>query len=241
MFVSCFIQEYHTIGANIWHLSTLPVVRSNQWHLSSDSSNCHTHAWPLQIVPMRSDLFSSLNKVKHVCKQIQRHVYILDTTSLTRHGRTIKNLEWWLGTSDVKRGFPFFLHVWHFCVKSKNSLEPRFQPTSQFPPKNTYHMHTGLFFSTCVTIICVTYPKNILQPHFHGSSHLKKLPFAQRTFLFFMCDYYLHDIPKKKNILQPRFHAGPTDPLYYWEQWFSTICVIVFNCFDISIRLVTVA
>ena len=59
-------------------------------------------------------------------------------------------------------------------------------------------MHTGLFFSTCVTIICVTYPKKILQPHFHGSSHLKKLPFAQRTFLFFMCDYYLHDIPKKK-------------------------------------------
>ena len=169
-----FLSRYHTIGANIWHLSTLPVVRSNQWHLSSDSSNCHTHAWPLQIVPMRSDLFSSLNKVKHVCKQIQRHVYILDTTSLTRHGRTIKNLEWWLGTSDVKRGFPFFLHVWHFCVKSKNSLEPRFQPTSQFPPKNTYHMHTGLFFSTCVTIICVTYPKNILQPHFHGSSHLKK-------------------------------------------------------------------
>ena len=174
MFVSCFFQEYYTIGANIWHLSTLPVVPSNQWHLSSDSSNCHTHAWPLQIVPMRSDLFSSLNKVKHVCKQIQRHVYILDTTSLTRHGRTIKNLEWWLGTSDVKRGFPFFLHVWHFCVKSKNSLEPRFQPTSQFPPKNTYQMHTGLLFSSCVTIICVTYPKNILQPHFQGSSRLKK-------------------------------------------------------------------
>ena len=37
---------------------------------------------------MRSDLFSYLNKVKHVCKQIQLQtllfVYILDTTSLTR-------------------------------------------------------------------------------------------------------------------------------------------------------------
>ena len=53
-------------------------------------------------------------------------------------------------------------------------MEPHFQPTSQFPPKNTYHMHTGLFFSSCVTVIYVTYPKNILQPHFHGSSRLKK-------------------------------------------------------------------
>ena len=82
-------------------------------------------------------------------------------------------------------------------MKSKNFIEPHFQPTSQFPPKNTYHMHTGLFFSSCVTVICVTYPKNILQPHFHGSSRLKKLPFAQRTFLFFTCDYYLCDISKK--------------------------------------------
>ena len=53
-------------------------------------------------------------------------------------------------------------------------MEPHFQPTSRFPPKNTYHMHTGLFFSSCVTVIYVTYPKNILQPHFHGSSRLKK-------------------------------------------------------------------
>ena len=34
-----------------------------------------------EIVPMRSDLFSYLNKVKHVCKQIQLQIYILDTTS----------------------------------------------------------------------------------------------------------------------------------------------------------------
>ena len=36
MCVSCFFPQYYTIGAKIW-LSTLPVVRSNQWHLSSDS------------------------------------------------------------------------------------------------------------------------------------------------------------------------------------------------------------
>ena len=29
-----------------------------------------------EIVPMRSDLFSYLNKLKLVCKQIQLHVYI---------------------------------------------------------------------------------------------------------------------------------------------------------------------
>ena len=165
MRVSCFFPQYYTIEANIWHLSTLPVVRSNQWHLASDSSNYHTHAWPLQnhvhthvffsnlnkikpmvkqitdaclymytvsgpmcfsyffenIIPsgrifdtcrrfqlsdqisdishrilpivtrmhdlfkiVPSDLFSYINKVKHVCKQIQRHVYIMDTTSLIR-------------------------------------------------------------------------------------------------------------------------------------------------------------
>ena len=31
----------------------------------------------------------------------------------------------------------------------KNFSEPRFQPTCQFPPKNTYHVHTGLFFLMC--------------------------------------------------------------------------------------------
>ena len=33
-----------------------------------------------KIVPMHSDLFPYLNRVKHVCKQIELHVYILDTT-----------------------------------------------------------------------------------------------------------------------------------------------------------------
>ena len=33
-----------------------------------------------KIVPTHSDLFSYLNRVKDVCKQIQLHVYILDTT-----------------------------------------------------------------------------------------------------------------------------------------------------------------
>ena len=31
----------------------------------------------------------------------------------------------------------------------KNFSEPRFQPTCQFPPKNIYHVHTGLFFLMC--------------------------------------------------------------------------------------------
>ena len=70
---------------------------------------------PFKIVPMRSDLCSYLNKVKHVCKQIQRHVYILDTTSLTRQiqwchesdcidtswKNPLKNFELWIVTSDV--------------------------------------------------------------------------------------------------------------------------------------------
>ena len=55
MFFSCFFQENYTIGVNIWHLSTLPIVRSNR-HLSSancysdicHSSNCDKYWWHLR-------------------------------------------------------------------------------------------------------------------------------------------------------------------------------------------------
>ena len=96
-------------------------------------------------------------------------------------------------------------------------MEPHFQPTSQFPPKNTYHMHTGLFFSSCVTVIYVTYPKNILQPHFHGSSRLKK-NFHSHKGPFFSSRVTIICVKYPKNILQPRFHAGPTYPLYYCHE-----------------------
>ena len=59
----------------------------------------------------------------------------------------------------LKTCFPVFSSCVTLFLRDifKNFLEPRFQSTSQFPPKNTYHMHTGHF--SCVTIVCVTYPK----------------------------------------------------------------------------------
>ena len=62
-----------------------------------------------------------------------------------------------------------FLH--DYCLrdipKKKISQSLAFMSVSQFPPKNNYHMHTGLFSSSCMTIVCVT-SKTILQPHFNG-------------------------------------------------------------------------
>ena len=81
----------------------------------------------------------------------------------------------------------------------KNFSEPRFQPTSQFPPKNTYHVHTGLF-SSCVTIVCVTNRKKFLKASLSWhlvSSHLKILTTCKQDFFFFIYDYCLRDIPKK--------------------------------------------
>ena len=37
----------------------------------------------------------------------------------------------------------------HTGLFSSSVTLHRFQPTSQFPPKNTYHMHTGLFLFIC--------------------------------------------------------------------------------------------
>ena len=63
----------------------------------------------------------------------------------------------------LKTCFPVFSSCVTLFLRDifKNFLEPRFQSTSQFPPKNTYHMHTGHF--SCVTIVCVTYPKNFFR------------------------------------------------------------------------------
>ena len=73
------------------------------------------------------------------------------------------------------------------------------------------------FFSSCVTVIYVTYPKNILQPHFHGSSRLKK-NFHSHKGPFFSSRVTIICVTYPKNILQPRFHAGPTYPLYYCHE-----------------------
>ena len=103
----------------------------------------------------------------------------------------------------LKTCFPVFSSCVTLFLRDifKNFLEPRFQSTSQFPPKNTYHMHTGHF--SCVTIVYVTYPNNFLEPRFHvGQSvpALKYLPLAHRT--FFLHDYCLRDIPKTKKFLR---------------------------------------
>ena len=81
----------------------------------------------------------------------------------------------------------------------KNFSEPRFQPTSQFPPKNTYHVHTGLFFLMCDYCLRDKHKKFLkasLSWHL-VSSHLKILTTCKQDFFFFIYDYCLRDIPKK--------------------------------------------
>ena len=69
---------------------------------------------------------------------------------------------------------------------------------SQFPPWNTYHMHTGPFFF--MTIVCVTYPKKkFLRASLSCrlvSSRLKIPTTCTRDFFFFISDYCLRDIQK---------------------------------------------
>ena len=81
----------------------------------------------------------------------------------------------------------------------KNFSEPRFQPTSQFPPKNTYQVHTGLFFLMCDYCLRDKQKKFLkasLSWHL-VSSHLKILTTCKQDFFFFIYDYCLRDIPKK--------------------------------------------
>ena len=69
MIVSCFFREYHTIEVNIWQLSHQICDIFHQIPRITTS----THDI-FKLVPMRSDLFSYLNKMKPMCKQIQLHV-----------------------------------------------------------------------------------------------------------------------------------------------------------------------
>ena len=52
-----------------------------------------------------------------------------------------------IGHFRLKTCFPVFSSCVALFLRDifKSFLEPRFQSISQFPPKNTYHMHTGHF------------------------------------------------------------------------------------------------
>ena len=66
------------------------IIPSERFQVSDQISDIFHRIHPIEtgtddifeIVTMCTDLFSYLNKMKLVCKQIQLHVYILDTTSL---------------------------------------------------------------------------------------------------------------------------------------------------------------
>ena len=101
----------------------------------------------------------------------------------------------------------FLLHVWLlFAWHPKLSYSLTLMVVSRFPPKNTYHMHRGLFFH--VTIVCVTYPKKKFLraslPCWLVSSRLKILTTCTQEFF--------HNVTiicvTSKNILQPHFHGG---------------------------------
>ena len=85
----------------------------------------------------------------------------------------------------------------HTGLFSSSVTLHRFQPTSQFPPKNTYHMHTGLFLFICY--YCLRdIPKNLLEPRFQPTSQFPpENTYHMHTGLFsFMCDHCLRDIQK---------------------------------------------
>ena len=85
----------------------------------------------------------------------------------------------------------------HTGLFSSSVTLHRFQPTSQFPPKILV-TRTLDFFSSYVTIVCVTYPKNLLEPRFQPTSQFPpENTYHMHTGLFFfMCDHCLRDIQK---------------------------------------------
>ena len=99
----------------------------------------------------------------------------------------------------LKTCFPVFSSCVTLFLRDifKNFLEPRFQSTSQFPPKNTYHMHTGPFFF--MTIVCVTYPKLSYSLTLMVVSRFPpKNTYHMHRGLFFMWLLFTWHTPKKK-------------------------------------------
>ena len=98
----------------------------------------------------------------------------------------------------LKTCFPVFSSCVTLFLRDifKNFLEPRFQSTSQFPPKNTYHMHTGPFFF--MTIVCVTYPKLSYSLTLMVVSRFPPKNTYHMHRGLFSCDYCLRDIAQKK-------------------------------------------
>ena len=116
----------------------------------------------------------------------------------------------------------FFLHVWLlFAWHPKLSYSLTLMVVSRFPPKNTYHMHRGLFFMWL--LFAWHTPNKFLRASLSCwlvSSCLKILTTCKQEF-FHVTIVYVTSI----NILQPHFHGGMSDEPYYYSLSSKNICL----------------
>ena len=100
----------------------------------------------------------------------------------------------------------FFLHMWLlFAWHPKLSYSLTLMVVSRFPPKNTYHMHRGLFFMWL--LFAWHTPIKFLRASLSCwlvSSCLKILTTCKQEFFHNVTIVYVTSI----NILQPHFHGG---------------------------------